>query len=258
MKSTEIIPFSNDQFGEIRTVTDERGEPWFVATDIAKALGYSVASAMTRTLDDDEKGMHNLHTLGGNQEVSVISEAGLYSAILRSRIPEAKAFRRWVTHEVLPAIRAHGGYLTPAKVEEALLNPDTLIHLATQLKTERAARARLEERVEADAPKVAFADAVAASKQSILIGELAKYLTQNGVPLGQNKLFARLREDGLLRKDKGGWNLPTRRAEELRLFEVKETAIPHSDGHVTLHRTTKVTGKGQQYLLNRYLKGAAA
>lgn len=235
------------------------GEPWFVAADIAKVLGYRDAHNMIRRLDENEKGTHLLSTPGGNQKVAAISEPGLYSAIFGSKVEGAKAFKNWVTHEVLPAIRRHGGYLTPAKVEEVLSDPDTIILLATQLKDERKRRVELESRAEADAPKVLFADSVASSASSILVGDLAKILRGNGVEIGGIRLFAWMRERGFLVRRRGSdYNMPTQYAMERGLFEIKETAITHADGHVTVSKTPKVTGKGQQYFINKFLGREAA
>lgn len=255
---TEIQAFTNPQFGKIRAIEID-GEPWFVAKDIAKSLGYRMASDMTRRLDDDEKGTRSVRTLGGDQTLSVINESGLYNAVLAAKIPQAKPFQKWVTGEVLPSIRKHGGYLTPQKIEEVLTDPDTIIQLATTLKEEQARRKALEAENQVMQPKALFADAVAASHTSILVGELAKLLKQNGVDIGQNRLFKWLRENGYLMKAGSSYNMPTQRSMEQELFEVKETSITHSDGHITVQKTPKVTGKGQQYFINRFLtKGEVA
>ncbi len=183
-----------------------------------------------------------------------VTESGLYSIILLSRKPEAKKFKRWVTHEVLPTIRKHGAYVTPAKLEELMNDPDSWIKVLTALKEERAAKERLQLEATENKPKVIFADAVSVSEGTILIGELAKILKGNGIEIGQNRLFEKLRQDGYLIKRKGtDYNAPTQRAMDLGLFRVKETAITHSDGHVTISKTTKVTGKGQQYFINLFL-----
>lgn len=246
-KNTTLQAFSKD------------GEAWFTAKDVAQVLDYSSTQAMTRSLDDDEKGMQIVHTLGGDQNVTIISEAGLYSATLRSRVPEAKKFKRWVTHEVLPSIRRHGAYATPATVEKLLADPDTAIQLLETIKAERAERARLELEAEANAPKVLFADSVATSNTTILVGELAKILRGNGIDIGQNRLFAWLRENGYLIRRKGSdWNMPTQYAMDIGLFEIKETAITHSDGHITVNKTPKVTGKGQAFFVNKFLGKDAA
>ena len=251
---SELIPF-NFESTEVRAL-NVNGEPWFVASDVAKALGYRDAYNMTRRLDSDDKGPHSVSTPGGAQDMVVISEAGLYVAALGSKIPEARAFKRWVTHEVIPAVRRHGGYLTPAMTEQVLSDPDTIIRLATDLKAERAKRLALEADAERAAPKVLFADAVATSHTSILVGDLAKILKGNGVEVGANRLFKVLREAGyLIRRQGSDWNMPTQRSMELGLFEIKETAITHSDGHVTVNKTPKVTGKGQQYFVQRILTG---
>ena len=251
---SEMIPFTYEGT-PMRTVVVE-SEPWFVSMDALDILGLHRSSLTA--LDDDEKGVHTVDTLGGVQRVGIISEPGLYSLILRSRKPEAKAFKRWITHEVLPSIRKRGGYLTPEAAAEALTDPDFIIRLATDLKAERAKRAQLEEARKVDRPKVLFADSVATSDSTILVGDLAKILKGNGMDIGANRLFARLREDGFLIKRKGAdWNMPTQRAMELGLFKIKESSHIHSDGHVTISKTPKVTGKGQTYLVNHYLKEMA-
>lgn len=248
--SGSIQFFHHEQFGNLRVV--EKGdEPWFVAVDVCSALGLDRTS--TRRLDEDEKGVHLMHTPGGNQRLSVISFPGLLSLILGSRKKEAHEYKRWVTHEVLPSIHKHGGYLTPEKIEEALLNPDTLIQLATNLKEERVKRKALEAENNAMKPKALFADAVAASHTSILIGDLAKLIKQNGVNIGQRRLFAWMRENGWLMKQGSSKNLPTQRGMEREFFEVKESTISNPDGSVRTTKTTKVTGKGQQYFINHFL-----
>ena len=249
-----IMTFENAEFGPIRAM-NEGGEPWFVATDVAKALGYGHTPHMTRRLDDDEKGVRSVDTPGGRQSLTVISEAGLYSAVLGSKIPEAKAFKRWVTHEVLPAIRKTGGYIA-AKQDET---PEEIMARALRIADETMRRQR--ERIEGLSaenaelrPKALFADAVAASDGTCLVGELAKMLRQNGVDMGQNRLFAWLRENGWLGKSGCNRNVPTQRAMEMGLFRIKETAVTHSDGHVTVTRTPKVTGKGQRYFVGRFVE----
>lgn len=256
----EIEIFKNPEFGEIRTLTID-GEPWFVGKDVAERLGYErPTKAVQDHIDSEDKDEVPIQdSIGRMQKTPIINESGLYSLVLSSKLPTAKAFKRWITSEVIPAIRKHGGYLTPDKLEEALMNPDTLIRLATDLKAEREHRRALEAEKEANQPKVLFADAVSASKTSILIGELAKLLKQNGVNIGQNRLFAWMRQNGFLISRTGtDFNMPTQKAMERQLFEIKETAITHSDGHVTVSKTPKVTGIGQQYFVNRFLKEGGA
>ena len=251
--TSNIQPFTHEQFGTIRTITDVSGEVWFVATDICAALDLSNTTVALQRLDEDERSKFNL---GRQGYAWCVNEAGLYSLVLASRKPEAKSFKRWVTHEVLPSIRKHGGYLTNEKIEDILTDPDTIIELAIKLKSERAKRAALEKQAAIDTPKARFADAVSASHTSILIGDLAKLLRQNGYEIGQNRLFEMLRRDGYLCSAKGGmWNMLTQKAMDLNLFEVKETTIVHSDGHVSISKTTKVTGKGQVYFVTRFLDG---
>lgn len=250
MNKLQVFSFEGK---EVRTI-QKNGEPWWVLKDICDVLEIGNSRDVTARLDEDEKGVDNIDTLGGRQELTVISESGLYNVILLSRKPEAKQFKRWVTHEVLPQIRRHGAYLTTAKLEELMNDPDSWIQLLTALKVERLEKAQLQIQAVKDKPKVVFADAVAVSDGTILIGELAKILKGNGIEIGQNRLFERLRQDGYLIKRFGtDYNAPTQRAMELGLFRVKETAITYSDGHVTISKTTKVTGRGQQYFVNYFL-----
>ncbi|MCG7285397.1 phage antirepressor KilAC domain-containing protein [Cellulomonas sp. ACRRI] len=233
----------------VRTITDEHGDPWFVATDVAKILGYAAAKDMTRRLDDDEKGGRSVPTPGGVQSVTVISEAGLYSSILGSRVDGAKAFKRWVTHELLPEVRRTGSYSLPKDY------PSALRALAAEAET----RAALQAKVEQDAPKVLFADAVATTSTDVLVSHLAVILKANGVDVGSTRLFGWLRRDGYLCSREGrDWNRPTQKAMDLGLFRVKETAVTHSDGRVTTSVTPAVTGKGQTYFVNRYAGVAVA
>ena len=243
----------NYEGNDVRTV-QRSDETWWVLKDVCDVLGLSNSRMVAERLDDDEKSVSLAYTPGGKQELTVISESGLYNVILRSNKPEAKNFKRWVTHEVLPSIHKHGAYVTPAKLEELMNDPDTWIQMLTTLKEERAAKEQLQLEAAKNEPKVIFADAVSASNGTILLGELAKILRGNGIEIGQNRLFERLRQDGYLIKRKGtDYNAPTQRAMELGLFKVKETAITHSDGHISVSKTTKVTGKGQQYFVNLFL-----
>lgn len=242
----QVETFTNTEFGSIRALNDEHGEPWFVASDIAKTLGYGDATHMTRRLDDDEKGLRQVETLGGVQQMTVITEAGLYAAILGSKVEGAQRFKRWVTHEVLPSIRKHGGYMAG---QEAM-SPEQM--LAASMRWLESRIKEQEAQLEEQKPKVLFADAVSASDGTCLVGELAKMLTQAGYTIGQNRLFRQLREDGFLGKTGQNRNVPLQRWVEQGLFRIKETAITHPDGHVTINRTPKVTGKGQTYFLKKY------
>ena len=248
----ELQIFENEEFGKVRTLVKD-GEPWFVASDVCECLGLSNPTVSVNRLDYDERAKFNLGRQGW---VNIVNEYGLYNLVLGSRKPEAKNFKRWVTHEVLPAIRKHGGYLTPDKVEEILTNPDAIIRLATQLKEERAKRAEAEKVIEEQRPKALFADAVSASKTSILIGALAKLIRQNGVDVGQKRLFEWLRKKGYLIKSGNDKNMPTQRSMEQGLFEVKEGSYVDGDGVNRITRTTKVTGKGQLYFVNKFLAAA--
>lgn len=245
----------NYESSEIRTVTIDN-EPWFVGKDVAAVLGYSnTRDALAKHVDDEDKNTVVIRDgIQGNPNTIVINESGLYSLVLSSKLPTAKKFKRWVTNEVLPSIRKHGAYMTDQTLEQALTSPDFLIQLATQLKQEKEKREQLEAQAEQDKPKVLFAESVSASKTSILVGELAKILKQNGVDTGQTRLFAWMRENGYLIKRRGNdYNMPTQRAMELKLFEVKETSVTHSDGHISVNKTPKVTGKGQVYFVNKFM-----
>ncbi|WP_195264067.1 phage antirepressor KilAC domain-containing protein [Clostridium sp. 1001275B_160808_H3] len=199
--------------------------------------------------------VHDMHIRKlNNAGENFLTESGVYKLIFKSKKKEAEKFQDWVTDEVLPTIRNNGAYMTENTLEKALTSPDFLIQLATSLKEEQEKRRLLEEEKKVNAPKVIFADAVSTSSSSILVGELAKLLKQNGVDTGQNKLFSWLRNNGYLIKRKGtDYNMPTQRAMDQGLFEIKETPIVHSDGHITVSKTTKVTGKGQQYFINKFI-----
>lgn len=235
----------------VRTLNHDE-QIWFAAPDVTKALELSNTTVAVSSLDDDERAKFNL---GRQGDTNFISEPGLYKLIGASRKPAAKRFNRWVTHDVLPIIRKHGAYMTPKTIEQVLLNPDTIIKLATELKDEQARTAALTADNEVMKPKALFADAVSTSHTTILVGELAKLLRQNGVDIGQNRLFQTLRDQGFLISRKGtDWNMPTQRSMDRKLFRVKETAISRSDGTVSISKTVKVTGKGQQYFINRFLE----
>lgn len=250
--TTEIttLQFNSDQFGQLRVVKDENGEPWFVAKDVCDALSLGRQHDSTRYLDADEKGEGLVDTPSGKQTMVVINEPGFYKLIMKSRKPEAKAFQRWVTHEVLPSIRKKGGYIAAAADE----TPEQIMARAVLLAQDTIERQKAQ--IEELKPKALFADAVAASDGTCLVGDLAKMLRQNGVQIGQNRLFEKLRQDGYLGKTGSNRNVPTQRAMEMGLFRIKETSITHSDGHITVQRTAKVTGKGQQYFINRFIKAA--
>ena len=257
MNELQIFNYNGN---EVRTIQKD-GEPWWVLKDVCDVLNIENHKDLPKRLEDDEVGRFDLpHPQSRNKtlEMLCINESGLYNVILRSDKPEAKPFRKWVTSEVLPSIRKHGAYMTPQKIEEVLLNPDTVIQLATNLKTEREKRMELERQAEKDKPLVAFANSVSVAKTSILIGELAKLLKQNGIEMGQNRLFTWMRKNGYLISRKGtDYNMPTQRSMEMKLFEIKETTISHGDGHTSINRTPKVTGKGQIYFINLFLKASA-
>lgn len=242
----ELQIFKNNQFGNVRIVMKDQ-EPWFVAKDVCECLAISKHRDAISRLDDDERGSLKVDTLGGKQEMATVNEYGLYSLVLSSRKQEAKEFKRWITHDVIPQIRKTGQYI--ADIPRTL--PDALRAYANEVEEHNKAKALIEEQK----PKVLFADSVAASHTSILVGDLAKLLHQNGVKnMGQKRLFNWLRENSYLIKRKGSdYNSPTQKAMEMGLFQIKETVVSHADGHTSVNKTTKVTGKGQQYFINKFL-----
>ena len=246
----EIKIFDNPEFGKVRTM-EINGEPYFVGKDVAIILGYAKPeNALTTHVDGDDTLKQGVtDNLGRAQNTTLINESGLYSLILSSKLPKAKEFKRWVTSEVLPSIRKHGAYA----VDELLNDPEFAIKTFTALKEERERSKRLSEQIEADKPKVIFADSVSAAKSSILVGDLAKLLKQNGVNIGQNRLFEWLRQNGYLIKDGTSKNMPTQRAADMKLFEVKVRTVNNPDGSIRETKTTVVTGKGQVYFVNKFL-----
>ena len=238
-----------------RSFQDDNGVIWVVAKDVATSLGYSrFDSNLIQNVPEIWKGTKRVRTLGGEQEMLCLTEQGLYFFLGRSDKKAALPYQMWIAGDVVPSIRKYGLYSTPQTVEKLLEDPDTMIKTLQALKAEREKVKLLSERVEADRPKVIFAEAVDASKESILIGDLAKLLKQNGYNIGQNRLFEKLRERGYLIKQKGtSWNMPTQRSMDMELFEIKERVIDNPDGSVRLTRTTKVTGKGQIYFVNKFL-----
>lgn len=246
----DLQVFENEEFGEIRTVEID-GEPHFVAKDVTDILGYSNSrKAISDHVDEEDKGVTKCDTLGGIQNLTVINESGLYSLILGSRIPGAKKFKRWVTSEVLPQIRKTGGYQMPQTYSEALR---ALADKAEEADRLMLVNQKLEEQNCRMRPKEIFADAVAASKTSILVGELAKLITQNGYEIGQQRLFRWLREKGYLMSTGTSYNMPMQRYVQQGLFEIKESNVQNPDGSVRITKTTKVTGKGQQYFINKFI-----
>ncbi len=244
----DIQLFSNDKFGDVRIFLDDEGNPMFNAKDVCAVL--DIAPTAASRLDDDEKGLRLTQTPGGEQSLLFVTEPGFYKLVMRSRKPEAKAFQRWVTHEVLPELRKRGSYQVPVTREQriaaALAESNAIIgELDSENRALKAENAELR-------PKAMFADAVSASDGTCLVGELAKMLTQAGTTIGQNRLFERLREDGYLGKSGCNRNVPLQCYIEQGLFKIKETSHVHSDGHVSLSRTPKVTGKGQAYFMKRY------
>ena len=246
----EVKIFNSKEFGDVRTVTIN-GEPWFVGRDVALSLGYKDTSdALKKHVDSEDKLTRCFADSGQNRQMYIVNESGLYALIFGSKLDSAQRFKHWVTSEVLPAIRRTGGYQMQAPQGKELL---ALAVLEAQ-KTIEAQNAEIERM----RPKEIFADAVKASDSSILIGDLAKILRQNGVDTGQKRLFEQLRNEGYLMKTGSSRNMPKQRYVENGFFQIKETVISNPDGSVRMTKTTKVTGKGQQHFLNKYLKKEAA
>lgn len=257
--------FPNEQFGDLRTI-EEGDKVLFCGKDVAEALGYAVPR---KALNDHcrwvlKRNVPHPQSPDKQIEMSFIPEGDVYRLIAHSKLPKAQEFESWVFDEVLPTIRKHGAYMTEQTLEDALTSPDFLIRLATQLKEEQEARRALEaenaaqaQQIAADAPKVVFANAVATSKSSILVGDLAKLLRQNGIEMGQKRLFAWLRDNGYLMKRGESYNMPTQQSMERGLFEIKEGSVANPDGSIRVTRTVKCTGKGQQYFVNLFLNKAS-
>lgn len=238
----------------LRTLTDEAGEPWFVLKDCMSILDLGNPTETVKMFDEDEFSTAEvIDSIGRRQQAYIISEPGLYRLVMRSRKPEAKEFQRWVTHEVLPAIRKTGGYIPTSETDDdmTILAKAVMIGQRT-MEAQKRKIAEQQTRIVGLEPKARFADAVAASDGTCLVGELAKMLRQNGMDIGQNRLFRLLQADGYLGKSGSNRNVPTQRAMDLGLFRIKETTVTHADGHTTVSRTPKVTGKGQRYFIDRY------
>ena len=246
----ELQIFKNEEFGEIRTV-QLNNETYFVGKDVAEALKYNEPhKAIQRHVEEDDRTKHPVtDSSGRDQEAWIITESGLYALIFGSKLESAKRFKHWVTSEVLPSIRKHGVYA----VDELLDNPDMAIKAFTALKEEREKNKLLQADNDRMKPKEIFADAVATSKQSILIGQLAKLICQNGHEIGQQRLFRWMRENRYLMKHGSNYNMPMQRYVEQGLFEIKESAVTNPDGSVRITKTTVVTGKGQVYFINKFL-----
>lgn len=255
MSVADLQLFSSERFGRLRA-TQIDCEVWFAATDVAKALGYRDANQITRALDDDEKRWSE-GTLSecthSHLGIRLINESGLYRVLMRSQRPEAIPFQRWLAHEVVPEIRRNGGYIaTSAEDSDADIMARALLIAQKTIDRKNELIALHEATIEDMKPKALFADAVADSDGTCLIGELAKMMCQNGLEIGQNRLFKLLQRDGYLGKSGSNRNVPTKRSMDMKLFRIKETAVTHSDGRVTINRTPKVTGKGQAYFIGRY------
>lgn len=251
----ELKLFENPEFGNVRTLETDDGKVMFCGADIARALGYNNApdAIQKHCRKDGIAKCDSVDSKGRKNTLTFINEGNVYRLITHSKLPDAERFEKWVFEEVLPSIRKHGAYMTDDTLEKALLSPDFLIRIANELKNEKERNKQLEEKIERDKPKIVFADAVSVSKRSILIGELAKLLKQNGIEIGQQRLFAWMRDNGYLIKGGSSKNLPTQYSMERGWFEIKETPVIHNEGYTTVSFTPKVTGKGQQYFVNLFL-----
>lgn len=251
---TDIQIFSNPQFGEIRTLADEANEPLFCASDVCKALGYTnPRKAVADHVDEGDVTKRDTPTTSGVQSMTFVNESGLYSLIFGSKLDSAKAFKKWVTSEVLPTIRKHGVYATPQTIDNLLADPDNAIKVFQTLKEERQLRQIAEAKIKEDAPLVGFANALLTAKTSCLIGELAKIISQNGYPIGQNRLFEWLRDNGYLGKHGERRNIPNQQYVEMGLFEIKKGVRSGNDGVLYETKTPKITVKGQSYFINKFL-----
>jgi prophage antirepressor-like protein len=241
----ELKVFENENFGNVRVVVKD-GEPWFVAKDVSEILGYRTANDMTRILDEDEKDTHLVSTLGGEQNMIVINESGLYSAVIRSKKEKAKKFKKWVTSEVLPSIRKHGAYMTDNVIDNIMNNPAFLKDLVLKLEEESRKRKELEKREEENRPKVAFADKILKSKDNILIRDLAKIISDEGISIGEKRLYKWLRNKKILMNN----NTPYQQYVDRKYFVVEERSFNTPFGE-KLSLTTKVTPAGQLYIVNK-------
>lgn len=250
----DIQIFTNASFGQVRVILI-KNQPWFVGKDIAEILGYSNPQKAVRDhVDTDDKGMNEIDTPGGKQNMATINESGLYSLILGSKLPTAKKFKHWVTSEVLPQINHTGGYIPSNENDsDEDIMAKALLIAHRKIKLNNKTIAEKERQLQDQKPKVLFADSVAVARTSILVGDLAKLIKQNGHDIGAKRLFTWMRENGYLIKRKGtDYNTPTQKSMKLKLLETKETTINHSDGHISISRTPKVTGKGQIYFINKF------
>lgn len=252
----ELQVFQNSQFGNLEILTFE-GKEWFPAIQVAEILGYAnPRDAISRHTKNKGVVNHDVLSNGGVQRKKFIDEGNLYRLITRSKLPQADEFEEWVFEDVLPSIRKHGLYATDNVIENTLNNPDYIINILTEYKKEKEHNLTLEQQIKNNKPKVLFADSVAGSDNSILVGELAKLLKQNGVDVGQNRLFKWLRNNGYLIKKSGeSYNLPTQKSMDLEILDIKKRVINNPDGSSKITRTPKVTGKGQQYFINKFLAG---
>ena len=240
----EIQIFNNKEFGNIRTVNID-GEPWFVGKDVANALGYTNPQKAVRDhISVEDRGVNEMDTPSGKQNLTIINESGLYALIFGSKLESAQRFKHWVTSDVLPAIRKTGGYQTVPQGKELLALAVLEAHKTIEAQNHKISEMQ---------PKAIFADAVSASETSILVGDLAKLICQNGYQIGQKRLFEWLRQNGYLMKCGSSRNMPTQRYLEQGLFEVKESNVQNPDGSIRITRTTKITGRGQLYFVNKFL-----
>lgn len=262
----QIFDYENNQ---IRT-TEINGEMWWVAKDVCDVFGETNRNRAMQFLSEDEKGYTQMTTPKGTQNLAIINESGLYSLLFAMQPAKAKArsvsdevinkrqnklkkFKRWVTHEVLPSIRKHGAYITLEKIQEYMTKPENWIELLQKVRDEQQKNARLQNQIDIDRPKVVFAEAVDASDATVYLGEFAKMLRQNGIEIGQNRLFDQLKKDGyLLKRNFKGHTIPTQKAIEKCLFKIEELVVTHDDGHISLKRNVKLTGKGQLFFTNYF------
>ena len=261
MENKEMIQiFSNNEFGEIRVV-EQNGNPYFVAKDIADILGYSDANKMTNRLDDDEKLNRRIGGSGQNREMTIISESGLYNAVLGSQKTEAKKFKKWITSEVLPTIRKSGGYIANEDMFINMYLPDASDEIKEKFKATTAVIKSMNTEIKElngkileDKPKVIFAESIEKAKTGIMVADMAKILKQNGVEIGQHRLFRWLRDNGLCVKKGNSQNMPTQYAMQLELMMIDEKIGHNKQGSLVITKIPMITGKGQLYIIKKFIK----
>lgn len=258
----EMQIFQNEKFGQVRVI-ERDGEPWFVGKDIADKLGYSnTRDALLRHVDSEDKGTSRFTTPYGEQDMTIINESGIYSLVLRSKLPDARQFKRWITHEVIPSIRKTGGYIAGSEnmtneelmAKALIVAQNTINQREERIKALEASKANLESKIEADKPKVEFAEALTTSTNSITIKQFSVLLCQKGYNTGEKRMFQEFRTDGFLLTHGNYYNEPAQRFMDMKLFEVKTGTYTVATGETYNSRQTLITPKGIQYFMDYYMR----